>query len=461
MRYVLGVLFIISAGLLPQPFFLLISFLMIVFSWSGGYTYVFFKFFGSDSLPEHEKACISKNFQSFSILLFISFSSFIGLEALGINNLFFIIFQSFAITLLNHESIYGIIYNRPLPLSFTEDGKPTTTNRFPLFYELVLIFLRFCVSFIIGLWLLRDTWIITDMNRLSLLLLISVIGSFSGTLFETIRSDLSQDTSVYLGTLLTILAFYLFEYTASFPQTIVVVLFSLFLAMLAFWAGIADFSALLSAAILGIIIILFSSLEWFVLLLTFFILGGSFTKYKFEYKKRKGFSEGKRGIRNYVNVFSNSLPALVLAVMYGVLQLSPEKMYLTVPITFAYIGSIANATGDTLASEIGTTSKGQTYMITNFKKTRPGQDGGISLLGEAASLFGSAVIGVLAYAFGMVGSLSIALLISFVGGFIGTNIDSLLGATLQKHRYISNSDVNLITTIISSVLCASLYFILF
>ncbi|NLI62462.1 MAG: TIGR00297 family protein [Methanosarcinaceae archaeon] len=460
-RYILTFLFIISAGIFEPEITLIISLLFVIFVWLGGYNYIFVKIFGSKFVGEAGKDSISGNLKTFSLLLFTSLSVLYVIGKLHSGNLFFIVFQALAITVLNHESTYAAVYDKLLPIKTDENGKYTTTNRFSLFFEMVLILLRFCAAFLISLWFLRETNFVSTAEGLSLLFFISVIGTLAGSLFEIIRSDLSRDTSVYVGTFLTILAFFLFEYAAPFPHMLLVILFSLFLAILAFWVGIADFSALLSAAILGIIIILFSELEWYILLLMFFILGGIFTKYKFDYKRQRGISEGKSGIRNYVNVFANSLPALFLAVMYGVVQLYPDKSFLAIPISFAYVGTIANATGDTLASEIGTTTNKQTYMITTLKKVEPGQDGGVSLLGELACLFGSLIIGIFTYYLGIIEPLWVSLTVSFVGGFVGTNIDSFLGATLQNKKLVSNSDVNLISTTISAFLCSLLYFILF
>jgi len=122
---------------------------------------------------------------------------------------------------------------------------------------------------------------------------------------------------------------------------------------------------------------------------------------------------------------------------------------------------VATATGDTMASEIGVTAKGPTYMITTLRKAKVGEDGGVSLLGEFAALVGSAIIGIMAFAFGMIDSLSLALLVSIVGGFLGTNIDSVLGAVFQKRGYLSNSGVNVLATLLGGLISFALYFLLF
>jgi uncharacterized membrane protein len=46
-------------------------------------------------------------------------------------------------------------------------------------------------------------------------------------------------------------------------------------------------------------------------------------------------------------------------------------------------------------------------------------------------------------------------------GFIGTNIDSLLGATLQQRRLLSNAGVNFAGTVISGLLGMLIYYLFF
>jgi uncharacterized protein (TIGR00297 family) len=131
------------------------------------------------------------------------------------------------------------------------------------------------------------------------------------------------------------------------------------------------------------------------------------------------------------------------------------------PLVFAYVGTVATATGDTLASEIGVTSKGPTYLITNFRRAKVGEDGGVSLLGEMAALAGTLIIGTLAFLFGMIPSLPLSLLVAVAGGFLGTNIDSVLGAVLQKRGILTNSSVNLVATLLGGLIAFGLYFLIY
>ncbi|AEH60951.1 protein of unknown function DUF92 transmembrane [Methanosalsum zhilinae DSM 4017] len=304
---------------------------------------------------------------------------------------------------------------------------------------------------------LAGSWIIYNESGsvpYNIIIFVSVIGAMTGALFESIPSNVDDMFSVPLSSSMVMWMFFDFGYTVSPYEIAGALLFSLFLAYMAYRVRIADISALISATLLGVLIIVFSNILWFVLLLTFFILGGAFTKYRYRYKESIGIAQSKGGVRTYDNVFSNSIAALALAISYGIFPQHSEL------IVYAYLGAVATATGDTLASEIGTTSSSKPRMITNFKVTEPGADGAVSFLGEMAALAGSAIIAILAVAFGLTESILLAIMVTSLSGLLGTNVDSLLGATLQKYNILSNSGVNLVSTIAGAIIAGVIFLLI-
>ncbi|WNY27427.1 TIGR00297 family protein [Methanolapillus ohkumae] len=463
MKYAFGFLLIFAAPFLSAGNFFLLFLLLSVLSLTPFIEFTA-HFFGITDDSQIKR--MRNDFQSFVIVLTFGFLAVLAFDLFHFSFESYLLFQGFAIALLSSRSFYSLTH--PVTLSFDWDHSERFQNA-SLLYELALIVLRVAAAFLTGWWILYITGGASSgfdlfggmaPELLNHLLFISLIGALVGSLFESIPSKMDKNVSMFFGSVFSMWLLFLFGYETPWNQTLIAAVFSVVLAFLAYRSKIADLSALFSAAILGILIILFSGIEWYILLVAFFILGGGFTKYKIKYKASIGLAESKNGIRSYENVFANSFFALILAVMFGVLTQYPAYDWLSVPITFAYIGAVATATGDTMASEIGTTSKGPTYMITTFKRAKVGQDGGVSLLGEGAAFLGSGIIGLLAFFFGMVESLPLALLVAIVGGFLGTNIDSLLGATLQKKGILTNSSVNLISTGIGGLFSGILYFIL-
>ena len=280
------------------------------------------------------------------------------------------------------------------------------------------------------------------------ILFLVILGGLSGAFLH--HASKERDFTVPFGTAMVM---WLFSFDYPLPELqriLLICIFALVLGIGAYWAKAADSDAVLSETIVCLLVILFAGLSWFILLLAFYLLGGAFTRYGYSHKHKLGIAQSHGGRRGYKNVYSNSLVPLVLAICFGV--------YGNDVFIFAFIASVATANGDTLASEIGETSRSKPRMITTLKETEPGVDGGVTPLGEAASLAGAIIIGLLATGMGMVGVSGIV--VAAIGGFLGTNFDSLLGATLQSRGILSNNGVNLVATAFGALVGGALWYIL-
>lgn len=284
------------------------------------------------------------------------------------------------------------------------------------------------------------------------ILFLAILGGLSGAFLH--HASRERDFTVPFGTAMVM---WLFSFDYPLPdlhRILLICLFALVLGIGAYWAKAADSDAVLSETLVCLLVILFGGLTWFMLLLAFYLLGGGFTRYGYSHKAKLGIAQSHGGVRGYKNVYSNSLVPLVLAVCYGVYR---NEVFNEIFI-YAFIASVATANGDTLASEIGETSRSKPRMITTLKETEPGVDGGVTPLGEAASIAGALIIGILAAVTGMTGPFGIV--VGAIGGFLGTNFDSFLGATLQRRGILSNNGVNLAATAFGALVGAVLWYIL-
>lgn len=109
-------------------------------------------------------------------------------------------------------------------------------------------------------------------------------------------------------------------------------------------------------------------------------------------------------------------------------------------LSAAALAYYACCCGDTWASEIGVMSRVPPIMITTLKPVPPGTNGGVSMLGTAASCAGGLFVGAAFGAATLLLPLSshplfppplAACLLGLAAGFGGSMIDSLLGATVQ------------------------------
>jgi len=362
----------------------------------------------------------------------------------------FIIGSAFAITTFG-DGISDIINIIEKDRKQTADNKQVYSKVYSAKSSIVFLISGSFFAFISGVWISG----FTSTVPVGMIVFLSVIGALTGALLESMTRN-EDNIIIPFGSAMAMWLFYMFGYNVDTIYLLKVLAFSFFLGYLSYRVRIADISAMLSATLMGVVIIISidkdgsgGGINWFFILLAFFMLGSMFTRYKYTFKLTHGTAEGKQGTRGYKNVFSNSLAALVLAMAYGVFPSHAQVLMA------AYLGSVATACGDTLASEIGQTFKGEPRMITTLKKAKRGTDGAVSWLGEGAALFGSLAIAALAYV--LIQEDMVLLLVVTAGGFIGTNIDSALGATLQQKGYLSNNGVNLFATILGAIVTGLIY----
>ena len=189
--------------------------------------------------------------------------------------------------------------------------------------------------------------------------------------------------------------------------------------------------------IMGVVIIFSAGANWLLLIVLFLIMCLLATRYSKKYKRSLGQFEGRRTSKN---VISNGVVACFMAAFGG--------YYL--PFVGGFIGAIATATADTMASEIGVLDQ-HPRLITTFQKVDPGTNGAVSVLGTAVGIVGAGIIGIAAYLLGIVPSPLSAIVVSIISGTVGCFMDSILGAVFENHGLLTNEHVNLIATIVGAI----------
>jgi uncharacterized protein (TIGR00297 family) len=178
----------------------------------------------------------------------------------------------------------------------------------------------------------------------------------------------------------------------------------------------------------------------------------------------RGESDAKQGqARDATQVLANGgvYWLLVLAAIFWSGGGTPTLLFV----------SMAIATADTWASEIGIRYGGPTYDLLRWRRLPVGVSGGVSLVGTLGGLAGSGLIALSAYWLAPEVSFGLVLWV----GFAGMLVDSLLGAALQiryrnaagqlsdrggpgttvvaGYRWVGNDTVNLLTNFLVTALC--------
>ncbi|MGQ0534661.1 MAG: DUF92 domain-containing protein [Methanobacteriota archaeon] len=213
-----------------------------------------------------------------------------------------------------------------------------------------------------------------------------------------------------------------------------------------------------SAFLLGVVIVASTDLRWLLLLVSLLFLSWTATRFRYAEKEARGVAEGLGGTRRTRNVLANGLPPAFVAVFSARIDEigGPEAA------AIAFASAVAAAAADTLASELGGLSD-EVFLITDGRRVPPGTDGGVSTAGLGAALLGAgAVAGLAMILLGMLpgprvltpGPASFG--IPLLAGFLGCQVDSLLGATLETRGHLTKEEVNFLSITAAAVLAVAL-----
>ncbi len=214
------------------------------------------------------------------------------------------------------------------------------------------------------------------------------------------------------------------DFTLALVSLAVVILFALAAILL----KALDGRGFLASVAVGYSIIIGGGLSWFLVVAVFFALGVGFTWFKYEYKRKIGSAQEGGGARNWPNILANGGAASVFALA--------ELFIGGYFFAALFLGSIAAAASDTVATELGLLSNSKPRLLTRIRSpVAPGTSGGVTPLGIVGAFFASLVIGVMAFFLGVLSGYVLPLAAAIFGGVVGSGADSLYGATVQRKGY--------------------------
>jgi len=226
--------------------------------------------------------------------------------------------------------------------------------------------------------------------------------------------------------------------------------------------------------LLGVLI--WGCLSWqgYAVVMFYFLLGSAVTRVGFAQKEAEGIAEKRSGARGPAegiaekrsgargpeNVWGSALTAAICTLgvfIVGILPPSYQGNFQGVIalLMLGYVASFSTKLSDTCASEIGKAYGKRTFLITTLQPVPRGTEGAVSLEGTLAGIVASVAIALLGWGVNLIDFPG--LIFCVIAAFVATNIESVIGATLQsKFDWLTNEVVNIINTLIGAIVAVLL-----
>jgi uncharacterized protein (TIGR00297 family) len=226
---------------------------------------------------------------------------------------------------------------------------------------------------------------------------------------------------------------------------LIAVLVTLAFAVMGFVVGGVTLSGAVAGFAIAFVLYYCIGSGAFAVLLAVFGITWLTTRFGYAHKEKLGIAEDRRG-RNAWQVLANLGVAASLAVtsMFAFKQLA----------WVAAVAALCEAAADTASSECGQAWSDNAYLITGFRRVPAGNDGAVSAVGTLVSVIAGALVALVAVLEGVL-TLRLAA-VAALAGFLGTVVDSLLGATLERRTLLGNNSVNFLSTLSAALIAALL-----
>lgn len=220
------------------------------------------------------------------------------------------------------------------------------------------------------------------------------------------------------------------------------------LAVTGYVARSVSMSGMIGGFVLGTVLIMFAGWQLYVVLLIFFVVGSSVTKIGYREKESAGLAQESGGRRGFSHAFSNVGVATILALSIPASTLDPIVLWV------AAIASLATATADTTASEIGQLYGKRAFLPLTLKRVPVGTEGAISVEGTLAGAVAAIGVGVASIWLIPFELPGVAVAVIVAGSAIaGSWLESVVGSwNRQRRQRVPNGALNFFNTLVGALI---------
>jgi uncharacterized protein (TIGR00297 family) len=227
------------------------------------------------------------------------------------------------------------------------------------------------------------------------------------------------------------------------------------LALAGYLARSVTVSGAVGGFVLGAVMIVFAGWELYVVLLAFFIIGSAATKAGYERKRAAGLAQERGGRRGFLHAWSNVGVAAVMALLIAFEAGAVPMLWI------AALASLATATADTTASEVGQLAGRRAFLPLTLKRVPPGTEGAISIEGTLAGAVAAVVVAIVGVG---LASRQVALIVPFavaivsIAAVAGSLLESVVGSwNRTQSEPVPNGALNFFNTLAGALIAAALW----
>lgn len=288
------------------------------------------------------------------------------------------------------------------------------------------------------------------------IVVIPILGTLLAAIIETIPTGIDDNLTVPLSAAFFMLALHQIDpslFPAKQDQILNNLLWgagiNLVLAGASFAWRMVSFSGFFSGFLIGTILYTFGGYEGFLILFLFFFLGSGATKFGYARKKALGVAQEKGGARGWKNAVANCSMGAFLAILAMLSDGDHSAIFWA-----GFFGAFATAAADTVSSEIGQVLGKHPILITTLRPAPVGTEGAVSIEGTVAGVIASAIVALAGLALHILSLKAASMVV--IAAFIGTTVESYLGATLEQMKIIDNEIINFMNTLVGAAAAMAL-----
>ena len=300
-------------------------------------------------------------------------------------------------------------------------------------------------------------WWIGPTGTLAHLFIVAFIASLFSALFESVPAPWDDNITVTItAAVLTSFclplnfSFYTGETTLMWFGTAVAL--NIIIAVIAKMMGWVSGGGAIGGLIIGTLVLVMGGIDFFLLLISFFLLATLATRIGFHEKALMGGAQENQGKRGAKHAAANCAVPLLAAVLFGWFDGADPWL------AIFYCGAVATALSDTVSSELGQLFGRNPFMPGSFQLATPGTPGAISIEGTLWGMGAAALFAGLACIMQTI-SLN-ALPAVMMGAWIGFFSESYITAKWKEEGVdVNNEWMNTLNTIIGGSIAVAIVFL--